>query len=111
MKYLLYLLLLLPLLASSCKKDVPACETITDVPPAFLAYWQFPAGSWWVYQLAGSRPAVYDTVRAIGAGRVYNERGQGGAGPNASGFTTLGSNTPIAPIFPALPAGGAPRRC
>ncbi|MBC7447952.1 MAG: hypothetical protein H7330_07815 [Hymenobacteraceae bacterium] len=77
-KRLLFSLLGL-LLTSGCKKDPPPCETIAEAPPAFLAYWYFPEGSWWVYQLQDSVPAVFDTVRVVHRwqGQVESEPGEG----------------------------------
>ena len=62
----LMLLALLPMLSNRCRKEVPPrswpCETIEQAPQAFLNYWYFPPGSWWVYRLQGDT-AVTDTVR------------------------------------------------
>lgn len=60
-------LLLVVLLASgsfSGCRDRCACETMEEAPQAFLDYWYFPTGSWWVYALKDSA-GVYDTVRVI----------------------------------------------
>jgi len=55
----------LVLWGSACKKqDVgQVCAQVVQPPPAFLAYWFFPKGSYWVYRQRGSMPAVLDTVR------------------------------------------------
>ncbi len=89
MKHLLYVLLSLPVLATSCDKtatdggDQPRvpCASVAEAPPAFLRYWYFPTGSWWVYQLKDSVPAVYDTVR-LGTDREFRQPyDPGGAQP------------------------------
>jgi hypothetical protein len=58
------------LLLSCCKDDPedsrPKCQTVTHAPQEFLDYWFFPRGSWWVYKLKGSSPAVFDTVTNTG---------------------------------------------
>ena len=58
--------LLLALGLSACKKQtvVGECAQVVRAPQAFLDYWFFPEGSYWVYQQRGSSPAVLDTVRA-----------------------------------------------
>ncbi|MBC7447953.1 MAG: hypothetical protein H7330_07820 [Hymenobacteraceae bacterium] len=115
MKLLLFLLLALPLLASSCRKDAnppPTCTTVTDVPPAFLAYWYFPQGSWWVYQLKDAVPAIYDTVRVAGAGRMYRQPYEAYGAPACVwgyGARLEHSNRTYFPGAP-LVAGGPPQR-
>ncbi len=77
MKPTLYLLTATFLLLSACKDDDdnsngrPKCQTVTHAPQEFLDYWFFPQGSWWVYKLKGSEPAVYDTVRNTGRHRAF----------------------------------------
>lgn len=53
----------------ACKKQpaVTECPQITRAPQAFLDYWYFPKGSFWVYRLRGSNPVVYDTMRVTRA--------------------------------------------
>ena len=55
------------LLIAGCKEKeavFPRCSSVISAPQEFLDYWFMPKGSWWVYRLKGSNPAVYDTVRA-----------------------------------------------
>ena len=69
---------------SSCKKDnIPdECASVLEAPKEYLDYWYFPSGSWWVYKLKDSLPAVYDTVKVTLANSTYftpNEPDRGGA--------------------------------
>ncbi|MBD2722950.1 hypothetical protein [Hymenobacter armeniacus] len=58
------------LLAGGCQK-APAgpaeCAQVARAPAAFLAYWYFPRGSYWVYQKRGASPVEVDTVTVIGS--------------------------------------------
>ena len=62
--------MLASLLTGSCQKTgrtEPAnCPQVQQAPAAFLAYWYFPKGSYWVYQKRGSQPIEVDTVTVIG---------------------------------------------
>lgn len=55
--------LLLAAALGACKKEPQECGKLTSAPQAFLDYWYFPKGSFWVYRLRGSNPIVYDTMR------------------------------------------------
>ena len=57
------------LLGSGCRKtpaEPAQCAQVQRAPAAFLAYWYFPKGSYWVYQKRGSQPVEVDTVTVIG---------------------------------------------
>ncbi|HEX8329555.1 MAG TPA: hypothetical protein VF629_18605 [Hymenobacter sp.] len=70
--------LLLATALGACKKQPAECPQLTRAAQAFLDYWYFPEGSSWVYQLKGSRPAVYDTMRVIGASESHLTDPSGG---------------------------------
>lgn len=55
--------LLLSVALGACQKQAAECPQLTLAPQAFLDYWYFPKGSFWVYRLRGTTPAVYDTLR------------------------------------------------
>lgn len=58
------------LLGSGCRKtpaEPAQCAQVQRAPAAFLAYWYFPKGSYWVYQKRGSQPVEVDTVTVDGA--------------------------------------------
>ncbi len=57
----------LSLLACKKQSTVTECPQLTRAPQAFLDYWYFPKGSFWVYRLKGASPAVYDTMRVTQA--------------------------------------------
>ncbi|GAA4039367.1 hypothetical protein GCM10022409_26250 [Hymenobacter glaciei] len=62
-------LVALLLTGSGCRKTPAApseCAQVQRAPAAFLAYWYFPKGSYWVYQKRGSQPVEVDTVTVIG---------------------------------------------
>lgn len=64
--FMLGSLLFLSLTIFSCKEDPPvSCKSVLEAPKEYLDYWYFQEGSWWVYQLEGSNPAIYDTVIVI----------------------------------------------
>ena len=66
--YLLVLPAALALAGSGCRKtpaEPAQCGQVSRAPAAFLAYWYFPQGSYWVYQKRGSQPVEVDTVTAI----------------------------------------------
>ncbi|WP_152559750.1 hypothetical protein [Hymenobacter sp. IS2118] len=67
-------LLLLATALSSCRKQPAECPQLTRAPQAFLDYWYFPKGSTWVYQLRGTSPAVYDTMRVSFARESHSTR-------------------------------------
>lgn len=54
------------LLFQNCDRT-PECQKIYEPPQDFLDYWYFPEGSWWIYKLKDTVPAVYDTVRVTGS--------------------------------------------
>lgn len=55
------------MILGACGKQatVTECPQLTRAPQAFLDYWYFPEGSYWVYRLRGINPAVYDTLRVV----------------------------------------------
>ena len=66
--YLFALLTALAFAGSSCRKtpaEPAQCAQMQRAPAAFLAYWYFPQGSYWVYQKRGSQPVEVDTVTVI----------------------------------------------
>jgi hypothetical protein len=70
MKMLLYIFLIsISFGMGNCQKSKPVttdtCETVRTAPADFLEYFYFKKDSWWVYKLAGSSPAVYDTVKVF----------------------------------------------
>ena len=71
----MYLFPLLLLLIVSCDKKTPdpGCKTVNESPQAFLDYFYFPEGSWWVYKLKGSNPAEYDTLKLTYRNKTYHQ--------------------------------------
>ena len=56
------------LVAGGCgtgSAPAPTCAQVRRAPAAFLAYWYFPKGSYWVYRKRGSQPLEVDTLSVI----------------------------------------------
>lgn len=72
-----YILVLIVSTSFSCKKDDPdKCKIVLEAPSTFLDYWFFPQGSWWVYKLKNSSPAIYDTITVSNSQSEYFEPGE-----------------------------------
>ena len=83
------------LLAAGCHKsdNQPAeCPQVQRAPAAFLAYWYFPKGSYWVYQKRGANPMEVDTVTVIGTEmRLFQPRQNTYGLPTCTELYTLGA--------------------
>ncbi|MBC6700264.1 hypothetical protein [Hymenobacter sp. BT190] len=67
MKKIIPSIFMLSVCLASCRKEevIQECPQVGQAPQAFLNYWYFPEGSYWVYKQRGSVPAILDTVRAF----------------------------------------------